>query len=367
MDISDSESDILNMTTQSNSFSSIELPQSSFDYRARASILEAKKPAAKAVVANTAVFTTKTKKSKKKRTAAAAALTSASENENSEATSAYFLQIAIDNLNIAAAKETDNNIQSKIQKIASNAQQILLNETELEVEAETTNQTIQNSQINKTTDQTIQNSQINETSELQKLRTDITNKFSQTYSILSDMQAANAAKKPDISELSSQNSGKKTHAQVAAQAKTTSKIQNPPNTANAEGQESSILARSKSRTQASTKSKESQLFSTKSREKRLLLLDSQDSEIEPIKVRNLVNLELQKQLKISDPIITAITKSYRLQNIVLTTTSKYSADFLIQNEKIWSKFFKYSSCKVDTAWYKVVAHGISTEIFNDLD
>src|SRR5919108_1488925 len=137
MDISDSESDILNMTTQLNSFSSIELPQSSFEYRARASILEAKKPAAKAI-ANTAIFATKTKKSKKKRTAAAAALTSASENKNSEATSAYFLQIAIDNLNIAAAKETDNNIQSKIQKIASNAQQILLNKTELEVEAETT-------------------------------------------------------------------------------------------------------------------------------------------------------------------------------------------------------------------------------------
>ena len=38
------------------------------------------------------------------------------------------------------------------------------------------------------------------------------------------MQAANTAKKPDISELSSQKSGKKTHAQVAAQAKTTSKI-----------------------------------------------------------------------------------------------------------------------------------------------
>jgi len=49
---------------------------------------------------------------------------------------------------------------------------------------------------------------------------------------------------------------------------------------------------------------------------------------------------------------------------MLTTTDNYNADFLTQHEKIWSKSFKYSKMLKDSAWYKIVAHGVPTEIFN---
>ena len=56
--------------------------------------------------------------------------------------------------------------------------------------------------------------------------------------------------------------------------------------------------------------------------------------IEIIKTRDLINLEFQKQFNISKFIIAAITKFYRLQNVVLTIINSYTVDFLIQNEKI---------------------------------
>src|SRR5205085_2481401 len=84
------------------------------------------------------------------------------------------------------------------------------------------------------------------------------------------------------------------------------------------------------------------------REKRLILLESKNQEIDFMKVRNQINQELEKQLKLAanKSVLTAITKSQIQQNIVLTITDNYNADFLIQHEKIWSKFFKYANtCK----------------------
>src|SRR5215471_6885037 len=85
-----------------------------------------------------------------------------------------------------------------------------------------------------------------------------------------------------------------------------------------------------------------------------------------MQTRDKVNQEFQKQLKISAnlPVIAAITKLQKQQNLVLTTTSKYNADFLIQHEKIWQNYFKFSDFAKDKAWFKVIAHEIFTEIFN---
>jgi hypothetical protein len=44
--------------------------------------------------------------------------------------------------------------------------------------------------------------------------------------------------------------------------------------------------------------------------------------------------------------------------------SNYNADFLIQHQNIWSKFFKYSGFLKNSTWFKVIAHGIPTDIFN---
>jgi hypothetical protein len=108
------------------------------------------------------------------------------------------------------------------------------------------------------------------------------------------------------------------------------------------------------------------------RERRLILVNSRASSIDSMKTRDKINQEFQKQLKLPENklVLAAITKSYRLQNLVLTTTGKYSADFLQQHEKIWQNCFEYTSMLKDKAWFKVVAHGIPTEIFNfskDLD
>ena len=56
-------------------------------------------------VPNTSVVLTKKKKAVKKRKSLAASLSSVSEDEISEQTSAYYLQLAIDNLNLAFVKE----------------------------------------------------------------------------------------------------------------------------------------------------------------------------------------------------------------------------------------------------------------------
>lgn len=136
-------------------------------------------------------------------------------------------------------------------------------------------------------------------------------------------------------------------------------------------------ARSQSRTHYSNQNKKnanSQSSVAKSaanssfsyRERRLILVNSRASSIDSMKTRDRINEEFKKQLKLpeNELIIAAITKSIKNQNVVLTTTDKYSADFLLQHEKIWQNCFEYASLLKDKTWFKVVAHGIPTEIFN---
>ena len=87
------------------------------------------------------------------------------------------------------------------------------------------------------------------------------------------------------------------------------------------------------------------------RERRLILVNSRASSIDSMKTRDNINLEFQKQLKLpaSKLVIAAITKSIKQQNIVLTTTSKYSANYLFQHEKVWQNCFEYTSLLKDKA------------------
>ena len=73
-------------------------------------------------VPNTSVISTKKKKAIKKRKSLAASLSSASEDEISEQTSAYYLQLAVDNLNLALVKETNQDIQAKIKSLITKSQ-----------------------------------------------------------------------------------------------------------------------------------------------------------------------------------------------------------------------------------------------------
>lgn len=102
------------------------------------------------------------------------------------------------------------------------------------------------------------------------------------------------------------------------------------------------------------------------KERRLVLLNSKDNNIDSMKMRDQINQEFAKQsISTSNkPVLAAIIKSQLQQNIVLTTTEDFNADFLIQHEQIWSKFFKFSKFRKDFTWFKVVAHMISTDVFN---
>jgi hypothetical protein len=55
-----------------------------------------------------------------------------------------------------------------------------------------------------------------------------------------------------------------------------------------------------------------------------------------MKVRNQINQELKKQLKlaVNKFVLAVIIKSQIQQNVVLIITDNYNADFLIQHEKI---------------------------------
>ena len=85
-----------------------------------------------------------------------------------------------------------------------------------------------------------------------------------------------------------------------------------------------------------------------------------------MKLRDNINKEFQKKLNLSaiELVLAAIVKSYKQQNIVLITIANYNADFLIQHKNIWQESFKFEGLLQDKVWHKVVAHGISTEIFN---
>ena len=105
------------------------------------------------------------------------------------------------------------------------------------------------------------------------------------------------------------------------------------------------------------------------RERRLILLNSKNFALtaaDSIKLRDKINKEFQKQLKLSanKPVLATISKLYKQQNLVLTTIADYNADYLIQHENIWQKEFKYTEYIKDKVWYKIITYNIPTEIFD---
>jgi hypothetical protein len=322
----------------------------------------------------------KQKEAVKKRKLLEAAISSASEDESSVAShnAAFYLQMAIDNLNLAATKQTNQSIQAKIQILAEKAQNILVHGIDSELESEFIQSDVQN--------------------QLQTIRSEFADKFNQIQTWVSDLKstaasittnaAINIASKTntDTSAINTvnltQNSSLNSIQNVAEETTYAQALRKPSQSVNENASSSSISAnaekmpatsaRSKSKIQHSEKNEKTNSKSNTSfsyRERRLILLESKDSALDykiSMKMRDTVNEEFQKQLKLSatKPVLAAVVKSQNQQNIVLTTMHNYNADFLIQHEKIWQKYFKYAGIYKDKAWHKIVAHGIPTEIFN---
>jgi len=338
----------------------------------------------------TTVVNKKKARISKKRKASTANISSAnaSDNENAAAktanssqNTAYYLQLAVDNLLIALDKETDQSIQTKIQFLVTKAQHVLMNTADIESD-----------------------SQIDLQHQIQAIKADIECKFKEIQTMIANLQFINqpatnnyivaepatSSTSQSVSQSASQlaaaaattnsteNSGENsthsaehlTYAQAAAKAKAN---ENCGKSLNKVDEKRSSFARSKSSSKqtelnATSNSKlNSKSFSY--RERRLILLNSKNSALttaDSMKLRDKINSEFQKQLKLSasKPVIAAITKSYKQQNIVIMTMSNYNADFLIQHENIWKNSFKYQGFYKDKTWYKIIAHGIPTAIFN---
>ena len=103
------------------------------------------------------------------------------------------------------------------------------------------------------------------------------------------------------------------------------------------------------------------------RERRLILRGTAQKypSIDSKGLRDRINRAFkEKNSQLVTPVIGTVTKSLNGGDIILSTTEKYDADFLKMNEEIWKPIFNYNRAHKDTAWHKVVIHGIPTDIFN---
>jgi len=85
--------------------------------------------------------------------------------------------------------------------------------------------------------------------------------------------------------------------------------------------------------------------------------------LDSISIRNNINNALKAaNLNI---MVATVTMSQSKSNIVITTLSDTTAEDLLKHQKIWQHVLDFTKVKKDEKWYKVVAHGISTAIFNN--
>ena len=321
-----------------------------------------------------AAFNAAKKQQNKKRKADVVSLstdstTSETENVDSTHNTAYYLQLIIDNLMLALNKEIDESIQNKIQFVLAKAQHILLNAADSEFD-----------------------SQLDIQHQIQSIKTDVVTKFQEIQAMIFNLQFVNisAASQLNIAESASQSASQTSiQSNLTSSIETSSSSNSDQNTekktyaqalkvlislqsSNEKISSSSTLqktekmpatsARSQSRTHYSNQNKKKSdsqstvansaaVSSFSYRERRLILVNSRASSIDSMKTRDKINQEFQKQLKLSDTelVIAVIIKSIKQQNVVLTTTSKYSADFLLQHEKVWQNCFEYASLLKDKA------------------
>ena len=99
--------------------------------------------------------------------------------------------------------------------------------------------------------------------------------------------------------------------------------------------------------------------------KRLILVQSStgsSSQFSPFALRNAFNKAfLEKGVK--GPVVNTISRT-QSSNIVVTTTSSFSADYLLEKKEIWQAILPFKSAQKDESWHKVAIHGIPTRDFD---
>jgi hypothetical protein len=107
-----------------------------------------------------------------------------------------------------------------------------------------------------------------------------------------------------------------------------------------------------------------ELSKTKAKDLRLVLVTSSDvaTKFSPLALRNAFNQAFANK-GVKNPVVNTITKSMG-QNLVVTTTSQFSASYLIEKQAIWQHLVPFKSMQKDESWHKVVLHSIPTSDFN---
>ncbi len=104
------------------------------------------------------------------------------------------------------------------------------------------------------------------------------------------------------------------------------------------------------------------------KEKRVILITSQkkSQKIDAFSLRNKVNKAFQEKLGLKDLVIATITSSTS-GNLILTTTSSYNGQFLLEKEEIFKPFFDYTRAQKDEQWARIIAHNIPLLPFSRSD
>src|ERR1700733_8233513 len=83
-------------------------------------------------------------------------------------------------------------------------------------------------------------------------------------------------------------------------------------------------------TSTSTRSKKKQL----QERKLVLIIDKKDQPLNTFSIRNKVNQLFVSKLQVEKPVLASIARTKGKQNILLTTTEEYNADFLVKYKDI---------------------------------
>lgn len=100
------------------------------------------------------------------------------------------------------------------------------------------------------------------------------------------------------------------------------------------------------------------------RKRQLVLITSEEDRNQPINslaLRNQINQKFATTAKTPKPVVASITKSHGKQNIILTTTEDFDADFLNKHKEVWKPLFKFTREQKIENWAQIVAHGVPFE------
>lgn len=80
------------------------------------------------------------------------------------------------------------------------------------------------------------------------------------------------------------------------------------------------------------------------------------TEINPLLSRNTINSAFAAKV-IKGPVVNVVAKTNN-NNISITTTEDYPADFFLDEKDVWEEIIPHKTAQKDVPWYKVLAHGI---------